>query len=198
MGLALHVRSTGGLKLVPRSRAFSGRTGPLAIGAMSSSYPRNDSAGLARACLILAACWALAGAALALWVFRAWMQPVPAFNPNDGPIGADSNLDFWLGAALMAMPLAGLLAAFVACGFVYLDRARATGRARVAWTGAVVAAACADLAFLGTFAAPGRLFAIRLGQVNPGLVLMSAIFVMIGVAMGAVITVAARGAERPG
>lgn len=70
---------------------------------MKSSYRRNYSVGPPRVCLVLAACWALTGAALGLWVFRAWMQPVPAFNPNDGPIGPDSNLDFWLGAALMAV-----------------------------------------------------------------------------------------------
>jgi len=135
----------------------------------------------------------LTGAALALWVFRAWMQPVPAFNPNDGPIGADSNLDFWLGAALMAVPLGGLLGALAACNPGYLKRAQASGRTRAAWTGAVIAAACVDIAFLGTFAAPAPLFGMKLGQVNLGLVVLAAIFVMIGVAMMAVITVASRG-----
>src|SRR6185437_10416688 len=160
---------------------------------MNSSYRRNDSFGLPRACSVLASCWALTGAALALWVFRAWMQPVPAFNPNDGPIGADSNLDFWLGAALMAVPLGGLLGALAACNAGYLKRAQASGRTRAAWTGAVIAAACVDIAFLGTFAAPAPLFGIKLGQVNLGLVVLAAIFVMIGVAMMAVITVASRG-----
>jgi len=75
----------------------------------------------------------------------------------------------------------------------YLKRAQASGRTRAAWTGAVIAAACVDIAFLGTFAAPAPLFGMKLGQVNLGLVVLAAIFVMIGVAMMAVITVASRG-----
>lgn len=163
---------------------------------MSPSYQRKDDGGLPRACLVLAACWALTGAALALWVFRAWMQPVPAFSPNDGPIGADSNLDFWLGAVLMAVPLAVLLAALAVRASGYLKRVQATGRTRTAWTSAVSAAGCVEIAFLGTFAAPVPLFGMKLGQVNWGPVVLSAIFVMIGVAMIAVIMVAARGTKR--
>jgi hypothetical protein len=60
----------------------------------------------------------------------------------------------------------------------------------------VIAAACVDIAFLGTFAAPAPWFGMKLGQVNLGLVVLSAIFVLIGVAMMAVITVAARGTKR--
>jgi hypothetical protein len=164
---------------------------------MSLSYRRNGSGGPPRVCLVLAACWGLTGAALALWVFRAWMHPVPAVNPNDGPIGADSNLDFWLGAALMAVPLGGTLAALAACASGYLNRVRATRRTRTAWTGAMIAAVCVDIAFLATFAAPVPLFGMKPGQVNVGLVVLSAIFVMIGVAMMAVITLLGRG-SRPG
>lgn len=165
--------------------------------AMSPSYRRTDSVRLPLACLVLAACWALIGAALALWVFRAWMQPVPAFNPNDGPIGADSNLDFWLGTVLMAVPLVGLLAVLAVFASEYLKRAQATRRTRTAWTAGVIAAVSVDIAFLGTFAAPARVFGMRLGQLNWGLVALSAIFVVIGVAMIAVLSVAARG-SRPG
>ena len=132
--------------------------------AMSPSYRRADSVRRPRACLVLAACWALIGAALALWVFRAWMQPVPAFNPNDGPIGADSNLDFWLGTALMAAPLTGLLAVLAVFASEYLKRAQATGRTRTAWTAGVIAAVCVDVAFLGTFAAPARVTGMKLGK----------------------------------
>lgn len=164
---------------------------------MRPSYRRANAVRLPRACLVLAACWALIGAALALWVFRAWMQPVPAFNPNDGPIGPDSNLDFWLGTALMAMPLIGLLAVLAVFAPEYLTRAQATGRTRTAWKVGVVAAVCVDIAFLGAFAAPSRVFGMKPGQVNLGLVALSAIFVVIGVAMIAVLTVASRG-SRPG
>ncbi len=109
--------------------------------------------------------------------------------PNDGPIGADSNLDFWLGTVLMAVPLTGLLAVLAVFASEYLKRAQATGRTRTAWTAGVIAAVGVDLAFLGTFAAPGRVFGMKLGQVNWGLVVLSAIFVVIGVAMIAVLTV---------
>jgi hypothetical protein len=156
---------------------------------------RNDSVGLPRACLVLAACWALIGAALALLVFRAWMQPVPAFNPNDGPIGPDDGFSFLLGGALMAMPLVGLLAVLAVLASEYLKRAQAAGRTRTAWAGAVIAAIGADLAFLGTFTFSVPSFGMRLGQVDWGLVVLSAIFVVIGVAMIAVLTVASRGSR---
>jgi hypothetical protein len=147
-------------------------------------------------CLVLAACWALTGAGLALWVFRVWMEPAPVFNPNDGPIAADSILDLWLGAVLMAPPLAGWLVAVACLASGYLKRVQATGRTRTAWTGAVIAAVCVDITFLGTFAVLAPVFGMRIGQANWGLVVLSAIFVMTGVAMMAVITVAARGAKR--
>jgi hypothetical protein len=60
----------------------------------------------------------------------------------------------------------------------------------------VIAAACADIAFLGAFAAPVPLFGMKPGQVNVGLVVLSAIFVMIGGAVIAVITMASQGAKR--
>jgi hypothetical protein len=120
------------------------------------------------------------------------MQPVPAFNPNDGPIGPDDGFSFLLGGGLMAMPLAGLLAVLAIFASEYLKRSHATVRTRTAWACAVIAATGTDLAFLGTFTFSVPSFGMRLGRVNWGLVVFSAIFVMIGVAMTAVLTVASR------
>jgi hypothetical protein len=120
------------------------------------------------------------------------MQPVPAFNPNDGPLGPDDGFSFLLGAGLMAMPLAGLLAVLAALASEYLRRVEATVRIRATWACAVIAAIGIDLAFLGTFAISVPSFGMRLGRVNWGLEVFSAIFVMIGLAMMGVIAAAAR------
>jgi hypothetical protein len=145
-----------------------------------------------RACLALTSCWALTGAAFAIWVCHAWTQPVPAFDPNDGPIGTDANLSFWVGGFAMAVPLAGLSAALAVTGSGYLSSIRATWRLRAGWAFAVAAAVAVEVMFIGTFMIAGSLLGMRLGRVNWGLAGMSASFIAVGGAMVTIITAAAR------
>jgi hypothetical protein len=111
---------------------------------------------------VLSSCWALTGAALAFWVFRAWIHPVPAFNPNDGPIGTNSNLSFWLRGLLMAVPLAGFTAALAATGSWYLHHIRSTWPIRAAWASAMTAAVAVEAMFVGIFVAPGPVLGMGL------------------------------------
>jgi hypothetical protein len=134
--------------------------------------------------------WAVIGAGLTLWVFRAWEQPVPAFNPNDGPLPADANLDFWLGGWLMAVPLVVLTATAAAVGLQYVWTLPSPSRIRAAWIAAVTAAVLTDVAFIGTFAAHGALFGMAPGQVNWGLSVFAALFAAVGIAMAAILTAA--------
>ena len=115
---------------------------------------------------------------------------MPAFNPNDGPIGPDSNLSFWVGGLLMGTPLAAFTAALAAIGSRYVSTARPSARIRAAWAAAVAAAVAVDLLFIGTFMAPGKLFGMAPGQVNWGLLVLSALFAATGVAMMAILIAA--------
>ena len=129
------------------------------------------------------------------------MHPVPVFNPaTDGPLPSDffdSELGALVAAFLMAVPLVGLLAALAASGIGYLHAAPLTGRCRTGWVCAVIAAALVDVAFIAVFLDPVPLFGqIVLGQANWGLLGFSAAFVVVGAAMVAVITAAAREARR--
>jgi hypothetical protein len=157
----------------------------------SSADRREGFVGRRRACLALSSCWALIGAIFGLWVFRAWVHPVPAFNPNDGPIGTDANLSFWMGAPLMAVPLASFSAALAATGLEYLRSVRTTWRIRVAWASAVTAGVVVDVVFIGTFMSPGSVLGMGLGRVNWGLLALSASFAAVGGAMVTIITAAA-------
>lgn len=157
---------------------------------------REGSVGLRRACLVLTSCWALAATALSVWVFRAWMEPLPAFNPNDGPIGPDANMSFWVGGAAMAAPLATLTVALAVTGSVYLSRVRSAGRAGAAWVLAVTAAVTAEVVFICVFMAPWPLFGMAPGRVNWGLLALSASFTAVGSMMVTIIIAAARTARR--
>jgi hypothetical protein len=55
---------------------------------------------------------------------------------------------------------------------------------------AVAAAIAVDLLFIGTFMAPGKLFGMAPGQVNRGLLVLSALFAATGVAMMATLIAA--------
>ena len=156
----------------------------------------DGSVGRRWACLALVSCWALTGAVFAVWVFRVWMHPVPAFNPNDGPIGTDANLSFWLGGYLMAVPLTGFSAALAATGSRYLHGLRATRHIRAAWTSAVIAAVAVEVVFIGSFMTPGSLFGMGLGRVNWGLLAMAASFAAVGGAMLTIISAVARQVRR--
>lgn len=124
------------------------------------------------------------------------MHPVPAFNPNDGPIGTDSHLSFWLGGLLMAMPLAGFTAALAATGSRYLYNLRSGRRIRAAWASSVTAALAVEVIFVGIFIAPQPVLGMELGHVNWGLTVLSASFAAVGGTMGTIIAAAARTARR--
>lgn len=98
-----------------------------------------------------------------LCVFRAWMEPVPAFNPNDGPIGPDAHMSFWVGGAAVAVPLTALPVAVAATGSAYLSSGRlgGPGAARVS---AVTAAVAAEVAFISVFVAPRGLLGMDPGH----------------------------------
>src|SRR5215472_5832967 len=149
------------------------------------------SIGLRRACLVLTSCWALAATALSVWVFRAWMEPLPVFNPNDGPIGPDANMSFWVGGAAMAAPLATLTVALAVTGSEYLSSVRPAGRAGAAWVLAVTAAVAAEVVFICVFVAPEPLFGMAPGRVNWGLLALSASFAAVGGAMVTIMMAAA-------
>ncbi|HEX9033388.1 MAG TPA: hypothetical protein VF834_16230 [Streptosporangiaceae bacterium] len=123
------------------------------------------------------------------------MHPVPAVTPNDGPIGTDSNLSFWVGGFLMGLPLAGFSAALAAIGSGYLSSVRSTRRIRAAWASAVTAAVAVQLVFIGTFVVPGSLLGMGPDHVNWGLLALSALFTAVGGAMLTIITAAARQAR---
>src|SRR6266702_946151 len=75
-------------------------------------------------CLVLAVCWALAGAALGVAVFGSWMQPAPQVDPAlDWPLPANSSLSVWLGVYVMAYVLGCLSAGAAVAGASYLRRA---------------------------------------------------------------------------
>lgn len=167
----------------------------LSAGSASPGYRRDGSVGRRRACLVLTSCWALTGTALTLWVFRAWTHPVPAFNPNDGPIGPDSNLDFWLGGYAMAVPLGGLSAALAATGLWYLDSVGPTRRTWAAFASAVTAAVAVEAVFISTFILAGSWLGMTLGRVNWGLLALSAVFAVVGGATVAIVTTAPRRAR---
>jgi hypothetical protein len=124
------------------------------------------------------------------------MEPLPAFNPNDGPIVADASLSFWVGGAAMAVPLAALTVALAVTGSEYLSRVRSAGRAGAAWLSAVTAAITAELVFIGVFVAPGAPFGMAPGRVNWGLLALSASFAAAGAVLVTIIVAAARTARR--
>ena len=75
--------------------------------AVHPAASRQDSTGRRVACLILAPCWALAGATLGVIVFRAWMQPLP--NPaTNGPIPNNGPFLALFFGTFMAAPLGAL------------------------------------------------------------------------------------------
>jgi hypothetical protein len=143
---------------------------------------------------VLSGCWAATGAVLALWVFRAWEHPVPAFNPNDGPIGPDSNLSFWVGGCAMGLPLAAFTVALAAIGSRHVSKDGRSARVRTAWVVAVAAAVVLEAVFIGTFMAPGKLFGIAPGQANWALLVLAALFVAVG---GAKLTILFAAGFRP-
>jgi hypothetical protein len=157
---------------------------------------RQGSAGLRWACLVLTSCWALAAIALSAWVFRAWMEPLPAFSPNDGPIAPDASMSFWVGGAAMAAPLAALTVASAVTGSEYLSSVRSAGRAGAAWVSAVIAAVTAEVVFISVFVAPVALLGMAPGRVNWGLLTLPASFAAVGGAMDAIIIAAARSTRR--
>jgi len=140
-----------------------------------------------RSGLTLSALWTVAGVALTLWVFRAWEHPVPAFNPNDGPIPANANISFWLGGFLMGTPLAALTAALALVGLQYVSRLRSV-QIRAAWISAVTAAVAVEVAFIGIFVAPGAPFGMAPGRVNWGLPVLAVLFAAVGAAMMIIIS----------
>ena len=126
------------------------------------------------------------------------MHPVSPFNPDNGPIGADANLSFWVGGYLMAVPLAGFSAALAATGSRYLSSVNSPRRIRAAWASAVTAAVAVEVVFIGIFMVPGSLLGMRLGHVNWGLLALSALFAAVGGTMITIITAATRHAEAAG
>jgi hypothetical protein len=157
--------------------------------------------GARRACLLLASCWALTGAAFGARVFQSWWtHPVPVFNPlTDGPVPDDFH-DSVLGvlflAVLMAVALAGLQVATIASGFAYLRGTGLSGRWRTAWACAVIAAAAVGVAFIGVFWQMRHGQQTVLGHPSWGLLAFSAAFLIAGAVMVAIITAAARQARR--
>lgn len=124
------------------------------------------------------------------------MEPLPPFNPNDGPIGSDALMSFLVGGAAMAAPLAMLTVALVVTGWQYLSSVRNAGRAGAAWLLAVTAAITAEVVFICVFVAPGPLFGMAPGRVDWGLLALSASFTATGAAMVTIILAAARSARR--
>lgn len=160
---------------------------------------------LRRICLVLAPCWALAGAVLGVVVFRAWRQPPPPsppFNPlTDGPLPATNpgfGFDVLFQAFYMAVPLGCVLLVAAAIGMAYL-RSAMLARRRIAWACAVSAAAAVEVTFIAIFIDPVPLFGQMVyGRANWGLLGFSAAFVAAGAAMTMVITAAARDARMRG
>ena len=143
-----------------------------------------------RACPALVWCWAVAGAGLSLWVFHAWAQSLPSLGPNDGPIGPDANLSFWVGGAAMGVLLAGLSAAAAVTGTVFLSEVRTVRRIWAGWVLAVIAAVAVETAFVGVFIAWGALFGMAPGHADWGFLALSGGFAATGFAMTAIIIVA--------
>src|SRR5262249_9498315 len=80
---------------------------------------------------------------------RAWAEPLPSAIELQGPIGADATLDFWVGGAAMAVPLAVLSGGAAAAGSQYLSRVRCAWQAWAGWVAAVTAAVTAEVMFIG-------------------------------------------------
>jgi hypothetical protein len=163
----------------------------------SPSYGRDGSVGLRTGSVILASCWALAGAAFGVRVFQSWWMHGPINPVTDGPMPADfydSVLGTLVLVFLMGMLLAGLWLAVMICGFMYLRLAGLTGRWRKAWVSAVAAAAAVSVAFLWAFMDPvPPLFGqVVIGHPDWGLLAFSAAFLAVGAVMAAIII----GAER--
>lgn len=145
--------------------------------------------------MILASCWALAGAAFGVRVFQSWWAHGPINPVTDGPMPADF-FDSELGALvlvfLMGMLLAGLWLAVMICGFLYLRLAGLTARWRKAWISAVAAAAAVSVAFLCVSGDPVPLFGQVIGHPDWGLLVFSAAFLAVGAIMVAIIIAAER------
>jgi hypothetical protein len=132
-----------------------------------------------------------------VWVFHAWAQPLPPAIALQGPIGADANLDFWVGGAAMAVPLAALSAGAAVTGSLYLSSVRCAWQAWAGWVAAVTAAITVEVIFIGLFICPEPVLGMKPGRVNWGLLALSAWFAVTGGAMITVIVAAARRASRP-
>ena len=135
----------------------------------SAGYGPAGSARSRRAGVILASCWALAGAGFAARAFQSWrVHPAAVFNPRTyGPMPSDffdSELGALILAVMMAVILAGLRGPATACGSWYLRSAGLAGRWRTAWACAATAAAAVSVAFLGAFLDPLAPF----GQIEHG------------------------------
>lgn len=101
-------------------------------------------------------------------------------------------------AFVMAVPLAGLWVAATACGFDYLRGAARARRWFVNWACAVAAAAVVSVAFLYVFLFPPALLFGKTIYAHPswGLLGFSALFLIAGVVMVAIVMAAAREARR--
>ncbi len=130
-----------------------------------------------------------------MWVFHAWRQPLPAFNPNDGPLPADNGFSFLAGGMAMLVPLVGLSAGLAGTGTAFIERAGIRSRWLLAWMTAVIAGIAVDIALVFVFAiwAP---FGMGPGHANWTLLAFPAAFLLIGAGMAAMITAGRREAER--
>ncbi len=146
--------------------------------------------------MILASCWALAGAAFGVRVFQSWWSQGPVNPITDGPVPDDifqSVLGVLVLLFLMGMLLAGLWLAVSACGLFYLRLAGMTGRWRKAWAGAMAAAGAVSAAFLCVFMDPVPLFGQEvIGHPDWGLLGFSAGFLAVGAIMVAILIAAER------
>ncbi len=163
--------------------------------AVHPAASRQDSTGRRVACLILAPCWALAGATLGVIVFRAWMQPLP--NPaTNGPIPNNGPFLALFFGTFMAAPLGALSIPLFVTGTEYLRRTMLTGGLRTAWTIVVRTAAAVEVIFLGIFVNSAFFGLIGPKQYEWVMLVTSAGFIGTGIAMAAVITAASRAARQ--
>jgi hypothetical protein len=130
-------------------------------------------------------------------VFHAWAQPPPSAIDLQGPMGADADLDFWVGGAAMTVPLAALSVGAAVTGSLYLSRVKCACQAWAGWIAVVTAAVTVEVMFIGVFIWPGPVLGMKPGQVNWGLLALSAWFAITGGAKGTVIVAASRRASRP-
>lgn len=198
---ALEGSATSGTRRA-RSPCDNKRVQASAAAATGPSDRPRGSVAARRACAFLVSCWALAGAAFSARFFQSsWAHPVPVYNPaTDGPMPDDifdSGVGVMILAFVMAVPLAGLWVAATACGFDYL-RGAALTRRFVNWACALAAAAVVSVAFLYVFLFPPALLFGKTIYPHPswGLLGFSALFLITGVVLVAVIMVAAREAIR--